>query len=152
MNCVGTECNVYSSIPGTMIPYSDGQNLVSLLKDGRNIYIQVKDLNTNGYFFCIDGQNLLQEAGWMKYPSMIFFAWQSQYLDSQTRLLKIIQEKENSSSSLIIPIFTNTKIYNSQQPTSVVSFPSFDILSRFENLDIEMRLFCDGDFDTSKTN
>ena len=78
MNCEGSECDQLLSIPGTMISYVDGVALKSALSQG-DVNVTIATLNSSASYFGIDGDQKVQETGWLLYPSFLFLTWQGEW-------------------------------------------------------------------------
>ena len=79
MTCVKEECAIDLKMPGTMVTYEVGQNLLALLKSGKAVYARFQHTPTRNFFLAVDEQGKLQEVGWLLFPSMRFLTYQAEW-------------------------------------------------------------------------
>ena len=79
LDCYGTECETYLSIPACVIydQYSAFVGQRPIRPD--EAYIRFQTTPSDTFTFGIDGQGRVQKTDWFLYPSMRFAGYQAQW-------------------------------------------------------------------------
>jgi len=139
MNCNGTECNTQLNIPASMIPHDVGIEL----KSSYNSYVRFQTTPSDTFVFGIDGEGKVEETGWFLYPSMLFLAYQAQWFNYKTELLKNL----TTGDAIVINVFNHTVMQGEKGITATVDLPSIDDLQQYEHVELDFSLSCPGSRD-----
>ncbi|XP_078376545.1 uncharacterized protein LOC144659900 [Oculina patagonica] len=139
MNCNGSECNTQLSIPASMIPYDAGDEL----RRSIDLYVRFQTTPSDTFVFGIDGEEKVQEGGWFLYPSMRFLAFQAQWFNYKTQLLKNL----TTGDAVVINVFNHTVMQGEKGVTATVDLPSIDDLQEYEHVELDFSLSCPGSRD-----
>ncbi|KAM7427339.1 hypothetical protein ABFA07_021507 [Porites harrisoni] len=139
MNCQGSECNTQLNIPATMITFDTGFKI----KGSSRWYIRFQNTPSDVFAFGIDGQGKVQETGWFLYPSMRFLAYQAQWFNYKTNLLKNLTTRD----AVVINVFNHTVMQGEKGVIATVEIPSIDDLQRYEHVELDFSLSCPGSTD-----
>lgn len=139
MNCVDDECNDGSlSIPATMIDFETGQ---SILNQQQTTTIRFFAEFVPGFYFIISSDSTLSEMGWLKYPSLQYFAWQSQWENYMARLEKRVGDEREPVEFII---FDQVSLVGQDHhsATSSLLLPDIEFMQIYQNAEIDMSLTC----------
>jgi len=139
MNCNGTECNTQLNIPASMIPHDVGIQL----KNVTNSYVRFQTTPSDTFTFGIDGEGKVEETGWFLYPSMRFLAYQAQWFNYKTQLLKNL----TTGDAVVINVFNRTVMQGERGISATVDLPSIYDLQRYEHVELDFSLSCPGSRD-----
>lgn len=139
MNCNGSECNTQLNIPASMIPHSIGFNL----SKGSGIYVRFQTTPSDTFVFGIDGEGKVEETGWFLYPSTLFMAYQAQWFNYKTQLLKNL----TTGDAMVINVFNHSVMQGEKGVSGTVHLPSLNDLQRYEHVELDFALSCPGSRD-----
>ncbi|XP_022088506.1 uncharacterized protein LOC110978103 [Acanthaster planci] len=141
MNCEGAECDSPPAIPATMVPFN--QDLVTRLQKEK-LYVSFQTTPTDNFYFGINAEGLLQEMGWLLYPSFQFFNWQAEWFNYKSSLLRNL-----SSEALVIPVIKNSLMQGNTGVVKAIQLPSLLKLSQYNKFELDASLSCPGTKDES---
>jgi len=139
MNCHGSECNTQLNIPATMIPFDTGYKI----RNSSHSFIRFQTTPSDVFAFGIDGQGKVQETGWFLYPSMRFLAYQAQWFNYKTDLLKNL----TTGDAKVINVFNHTLMQGEKGVSAIVDLPPVDEIQRYEHVELDFSLSCPGSRD-----
>nr|CAB3262253.1 uncharacterized protein LOC100179023 [Phallusia mammillata] len=139
-NCNGDECNIMINIPVISIPYSH-QLVVALSMGSPDVTATLQTTSSPNFYFTIDCNGNLAEAGWFLYPSLEFLAWQMQWLEYKSNLQSNISEL----TDYVVPVFNGTTM----QGKSGTGYATVTLnnLHTYQSLYLDMQLGCPGTMD-----
>ncbi|GAU88643.1 hypothetical protein RvY_01302-2 [Ramazzottius varieornatus] len=139
INCQGSECSTVLSIPATMVPYDE--RIMTFARQGTFINVKFQTTQSDNFYVGIDRKGLLQEMGWLLFPSFHFFSWQVHGMD----FISDLQDQVATQADLVINVFNRTKMQgDAGAVASNIKIPWDGNRMSFAKMTLDLQLQCPG--------
>ncbi|KXJ29739.1 uncharacterized protein LOC110241053 [Exaiptasia diaphana] len=142
LTCSGKHCYFPLRIPASMIRHTDGMVIRKRLLDGESLHVSYQSTPTENFFMAIDGQGKLAEVGLFLYPSMMFLGYEAKWFNYKTDLIHNL-----TGSARIIKVFDHALMKGREGAVATVKLPPIKDLMLYRNVELDMKLHCEGDND-----